>query len=69
MCPDSDRKTPRELSTDELLDCALDVVHGVRQLDISNIQHETILVYALDRLRAERYYKMFNPELPKELKP
>ena len=59
----------RDLTTEELLDCALDVVEGVRQLDISEIQHETILHLAIDRLRAERYYRMLRPEVPEEMIP
>ena len=59
----------RDLTTEELLDCALDVVEGVRQLDISEVQHEMILLLALDRLRAERYYRMLRPEVPEEMIP
>ena len=59
----------RDLTTDEMLDCALAVVEGVRRFDIGEIQLEMILVLAIDRLRAERYYRMLRPELPEEMRP
>lgn len=59
----------RDLTTYELVEWALDIVKTVRLLDISEIQQEMILLLALDRLRAERYYRMFLPEPPEEMRP